>query len=259
MKRTLLILDLIVLVFAIWQILAIRSPKKILFIGNSYTYENEMPDMFEHIAISKGKNVFVSSVTKGKATLLSQSKRAQVYKAIRKKKWDYVVIQGYSRDMLADDSTMINKTLPALEKIMRAIRRNNSRTKILLFMTWGYRNGFKLDPNTDTYEEMTLAIKRKMLELKKKYRVPIVPVGMAWRDSRNKRADLPLYVEDGAHPNENGSYLAACTFFSAIFNESSVGSAYYHNLSPELCFYLQSVASKNVQYQRKLYGLTWLD
>ena len=41
------------------------STVKVLFIGNSYTYRNSMPDIFEGISISKGKNVEVEHCTLG--------------------------------------------------------------------------------------------------------------------------------------------------------------------------------------------------
>jgi hypothetical protein len=259
MRKTLFILDLIVVLYAGWQLLQSRNQTKILYIGNSYTFENEMPDIFEHLAISKGKNVFVEACTKGKATFLTQSKRSEVYQSIRRKKWDYVIIQGYSREMLVDAQTMRDTTLPALEKIIRAVKRNSYDTDVLFYMTWGYRNGYKPNKRTNTYDKMTYRIRDQYLMLMEKYQCSVVPVGMAWKDSRYKRSKLDLYVEDGAHPSLEGSYLAACCFYAAIFNESAVGSSYYSSLSPQLSYYLQSVASKNVLYQRKKYGLIRLD
>ncbi len=258
MKKFILILDIAVLLYAGYQLMLTRQQTKILFIGNSYTYENEMPDIFEHLAISKGKPVYVESCTKGKATWLIQSKRSKVFQTIKKKKWDYVILQGYSREMLASPMAMKDTTLPALEKIMRAIEANDSRSKILFFMTWGYKKGYKPVAKANTFEKMCNAVRDGYLKLKDRYHCPVVPVGMAWKDSRYKRPNLELHIDDGAHPNLYGSYLTASAFYAAIFNESAIGSAYYGDIAPELCYYLQSVASRNVLYQSKKYGLNWL-
>jgi hypothetical protein len=51
-----------------------------------------------------------------------------------------------------------------------------------------------------------------------------VPVGQVWRLVRDKHPDLDLYDKDLAHPSKKGSYLAACTFFAAIFKESPLGA-----------------------------------
>jgi len=255
MRKVLILLDLVFILFIGWQLYSVKKQTKVLFIGNSYTYRNEMPDLFEHISISKGKNVFVQSCTKGKATLMIQSKRNAVYDAINDHKWDYVIIQGASRDLIQDEEFMEEKTIPALEKILKAIKKNARRTKTLFYMTWGYRNGYKPNDKTDTYEKMTLKVRDGYLDLMEKYRFGVVPVGMAWKDSRRKRGDVILYVKDGAHPSLKGSYLAACCFYSAIFNESAIGSTYYSKLGARTAYYLQSVGSKNVLYQRKKYGL----
>ncbi len=255
MKNLLILLDIAFIVFVGANLYEAKKQTNILFIGNSYTYRNEMPDIFEHIAISMGRQVYVSSATKGKATFRIQSKRTEVYNAIRSKEWDYVIVQGSSRDMLATEEELNDDTFPALKKIFKAIRKNRRRTKILFYMTWGYKDGYKPYGEADSYEKMSLKVRDGYLDLKKKYRFGVVPVGMAWRDSRRKRPDVNLYIKDGAHPSYKGSYLAASCFYSAIFNESAIGSTYYGVLCPRICYYLQSVGSRNVLYQRKKYGL----
>ncbi|MFA7273250.1 MAG: SGNH/GDSL hydrolase family protein [Crocinitomicaceae bacterium] len=255
MRKILIFLDLVFILFVGWQLFSVKKQTKVLFIGNSYTYRNEMPDIFEHISISMGKKVYVQSCTQGKATLLIQSRRSAVYRAIREQNWDYVIIQGSSRDFIRDEEHIEEITIPALEKLLKAIKKNYRRSKTLFYMTWGYRNGFKPKEETNTYEKMTHKIRDGYLDLMERYRFGVVPVGMAWKDSRSKRADVILHVKDGAHPSLKGSYLAACCFYSAIFNESAIGSTYYSKLGPRTCYYLQSVGSKNVLYQRKKYGL----
>ena len=228
---------------------------KILFIGNSYTYRNNMPSIFESIAISKGKKVYVQDCTLGKATLFIQSRRFEVKNAISKENWDFIIIQGSSRDFVKAPSIIKNKTKPALEKIIKAIQKNNPSTKMLFYMTWGYRNGFKPIDEVNTFEKMADKIRDRYLELYKTYDIGVVPVGMAWKDVRKKRSEVVLYVKDGAHPSLKGSYLAASCFYSAIFNESAVGSSYYGELGPKICYFLQSIASKNVLYHKVKYGL----
>lgn len=232
---------------------------KILFIGNSYTYRNDMPSIFENIAVSKNKKVFVESCTLGKANLRIQAKRNDVKEAIKSKKWDLIIIQGSSRDFIKDPKIINNKTKPALEKIIKLINSNSSKTKILFYMTWGYRNGFKPIQDVNTFEKMSNRIKERYLELYRNYKYGIVPVGVAWKDVRKKRDEIVLYVKDGAHPSFKGSYLVACCFYSAIFNESPIGSNYYGVLGPKTCYFLQSIATKNVLFNRKKFGLDKID
>lgn len=229
--------------------------KHVLFIGNSYTYRNEMPDIFKNIAVSKGKDVEVEAVTKGKATFAIQSNRQEVLAAIQKRKWDYIVLQGSSRDMFAPKQTFESETIPSLEKIISEIKEHNPTSKVLFYMTWGYKNGYQLYNTTSTYKKMSQRVAYGYLKLFQKYRMGVVPVGLAWLESRKKRPDVNLYVKDGAHPSWKGSYLAASCFYAAIFKESAVGSNYYGVLGPKICRYLQTVASKKVLNQKKRFGL----
>ncbi len=232
-----------------------KDAYKVLFIGNSYTYRNNMPLVFEGIARSKGKNVFVDHCTLGKATLFIQSNRPEVFQSIRRKDWDVIIIQGSSRDFLADSFTLESETKPALEKLIKAVQKHNPQTKMLFYMTWGYKNGYKPIDEVNSFEKMADEIRNQYLKLYKEYNIGVVPVGMAWKDVRRDRKDVKLYVKDGAHPSLKGSYLAASCFYAAIFGESPEGATYYSKLGPKICSYLQERATRNVIYQQQKYGL----
>ena len=255
MKKRCWILDSIFFGFFCFVLFFGEKPTAILFIGNSYTYRNDMPKIFLEIAKSKGKHVLVDHCTQGKATLHIQSRRNVVYETIKQRKWDYIMIQASSRDLIRDSITINSKTLPALEKIFSAIKKSNPTAKKLFFMTWGYRNGFKPYEDIDSYAAMTRKVKKGYLNLKKKYGIGVVPVGMAWYNVRQKHKDLILYVKDGAHPSLKGSYLTACCFYAGIFKEKAVGSTYYSKLSPRTCRILQRSATKSVLAQKTRYGL----
>jgi hypothetical protein len=244
-----------ILVFIVIQSCSSDKKLSVLFIGNSFTYRNEMPNIFKNIALSKGKRIDVHSVTQGKATFQIQSNREEVYKAINLKKWDYVILQGSSRDMLASKDTMQDKTLPSIEKIVTAINTNSSKSKVLFYQTWGYKNGYVPLKSSKTYVKMSRRVAYGYLKLLKKFNYGVVPVGMAWLESRKKRPEVNLYVKDGAHPSWKGSYLTASCFYTAIFNESAEGSEYYGVLGPKICHYLQVQGNKQVSRRQKRYGL----
>lgn len=190
----------------------------VLFVGNSYTYRNHMPRMFEKIALQNGKNIKVYWNTKGKTSFYRHSKREALFQAIRWKKWDYVILQGSSRDMLKHPKIFFSKTLPGLKKIIYAIHTNHPKTKILFYMTWGYKRGYGTVKHAKTYHIMTESVRQGYEYLGHQLNIPIVPVGLAWKHHR-KTHQVELHHPDGAHPNEHGSYLAACCFYVAIFKE----------------------------------------
>ena len=53
--------------------------------------------------------------------------------------------------------------------------------------------------------------------------------------------------EDGQHPSEAGSYLAACCMYATIYNESPVGLTYLtENLDADTASKLQQIAAETV-------------
>jgi hypothetical protein len=196
----------------------------ILFIGNSYTHMNNMPKIFEKICISKGKKVHVEMNTRSGASFNVHTTRPDMYQAIKSRKWDVVVIQGYSREFSFEPAYLDTATIPYMVHIMDTIKRYSPCANIHLYLTWGYKDGFIERPETDSYEKMTDRIEFGYKYVSEIFSLPIDPVGLVWRELRKKHPSINLYDADNAHPNKNGSYLSACTHYAAIFRESPEGA-----------------------------------
>jgi hypothetical protein len=196
---------------------------KILFIGNSYTHMNNMPKIFERICKERQKRVIVQMNTQSGASFKVHYSRNDMFEAIKSKKWDYIVLQGYSRELSVSYDKIDQETVPPLSKIIDSIRLYNPCSNILFYMTWGYKNGFNEALENDTYEKMTFNISNGYRYIASCYDFPIVPVGLVWAKVRAKYPTINLYDADEAHPNKNGSYLSACTFYCSIFRESVEG------------------------------------
>jgi len=196
------------------------NPMNILFIGNSYTHYNNMPSLFEKLAISKKYKINVEMNARSNHTFKMHSKREDMYQAIRKTKWDYVVVQGFSRELMFSKERIDTASLPYFRQIMDSIYSNNPCTNVLLYMTWGYENGYEGDNLVLTYQEMSDRIKAGYRYLAEMYQVPIVPVGDVWKNFRETYPSIRLYQEDSQHPNLLGSYLIANTFYTSIFKNT---------------------------------------
>jgi len=195
----------------------------VLFIGNSYTHMNNMPGIFDKIAKAKGKLVHVEKNTQSGASFQVHSTRLDLFRTINSKHWDFIVLQGYSRELTYSPSHIDSASVPFINQIIDSIKLNNSCTNLLLYNTWGYKFGFIEREEVNTYEKMQDSINARYLYLSKKYNIPIVPVGMVWKNVLKLNPQLNLYNEDKEHPNKIGSYLVACTFYAAIFKDSPEG------------------------------------
>lgn len=198
-------------------------PMNVLFIGNSFTHMNSMPVMFEKLAISKNIKINVVMSAKSNHTFEMHSLRPDLYTDINKAKWDYVILQGFSRELSYGEEHIDTAVIPYFQKIVDTLYKNNPCVKLLLYMTWGYENGYAYMNEIGTYEDMSASIESGYRYLAEKYDLAIVPVGNVWKEVRKNYPEFNLYQKDEHHPTKTGSYIVASSFYSAIFRSSPEG------------------------------------
>ena len=198
-------------------------PKKtelsILFIGNSFTYGNNMPWLFSNICQDYGYvNVKVDSVMVGSYTLEMfcdpENKYCkQIDEKFATESYDIVILQEQSiRPILKYD-----KFRDAAAILTEKARANGAR--VLLFETWGYAEGYPdLKSNGWTTAEMANLLAGSYGRLGEELGVEVVYCGLAFLDMYNRNPDIPLYYNDLKHPDIGGSFLVALTFFNYIFH-----------------------------------------
>ncbi|HIP31831.1 MAG TPA: PKD domain-containing protein [Crocinitomicaceae bacterium] len=230
------------------------DPVKILFIGNSYTHMNEMPKMLQKMVDKAGKEVIIERNTESGGSFEIHSKRPDLYQAINKRKWDYVILQGFSREMSYSKEHIDSASVPFLNQITDSIYANNACTNVLFYMTWGYDEGFLDREEINSYEKMADSIERGYSYLGEVYNVPVVPVGMVWKQVK-KVGTIDLYAPDRAHPSRKGSYLIATTFYNAIFGESNE-NVYTSTIASEDAELIKKEAKNFIDANREKYHLT---
>jgi len=189
---------------------------KILFIGNSYTHMNEMPKIVQKMADNANRDVIVEYNTQSDGSFRVHSERPDMYEAISKRNWDYVILQGFSRELSHSKAHIDTATVPFINKIVNAVYENNQCSQVLFYMTWGYENGYGEREEVNTYNKMADRIANGYEYLSNLYDSPTVPVGLVWKEIK-KLNKMDLYAPDRAHPSKIGSYLIANTFYQAIF------------------------------------------
>ncbi|MBI1838307.1 MAG: hypothetical protein HYR91_13680 [Flavobacteriia bacterium] len=217
------------------------EPMNVLFIGNSYTHYNNMPGIFQDIAVSKGVKINVEMSAKSNHTLKMHCARTEMFEKINSKKWDYIVVQGFSRELLHEQSYLDTSFVPYFKQISDSIYKNNACTNILLFMTWGYKTGIHDNPEYDTYQKMSDKIQIGYQYISNVFGLPIVPVGQVWETVKENNPHFDLYQEDNQHPTIYGSYIAACTFYAAIIKASPFGG-FDAGIEPKIAEIIQNTA-----------------
>ncbi len=203
---------------------------KVLFVGNSYTYVNDLPVLFRQLSAAAGKNVSTDMSAPGGYTLEQHFYMQATIDKINSADWDYVILQEQSQYPVIDYYRQ-NSTYPFAEKLDSVIRANNSST--MLYMTWGRKNGGQqcignyCSPLFTDYFHMQDSLSASYSHLSQILNCRLCPVGLAWKQARIQNPDADLWDADLSHPTIKGSYLAACLFYASIFDKSPEGINYY--------------------------------
>ena len=130
----------------------------ILFLGNSYTYYNNLPDLVKQMAGTTGFNVSVDSNTPGGATFADHKVNATTIAKIGARDWDYVVLQNQSQTPSWRPEDVETTSLPNAQALVDMIEANSVTTHVIWFETWAEaypRQRFWWlygQPRTPTYE-----------------------------------------------------------------------------------------------------------
>ncbi len=185
------------------------DPRRILFIGNSYTQRNDLPGLLAQLAAAgqPARMLETEREIANGASLRRHWNGGAAADRIRARPWDLVVLQEQST-LPVKSRQRYYENVRLFAELARSLDR-----RIALYLTWARREA----PETqDVLDEAAAEIARETGAL-------VVPVGAAWRRVRETRGAPELFDRDGSHPTAAGSYLAACVFYAALFGQSPAG------------------------------------
>lgn len=174
---------------------------RILMLGNSFTSANDLPSM-----LAERTGAEVVAHTRGGARLAEQLNPktrmgARTLKALETEAWDYVVLQEMSNGPVTARDKFRKSVCGLCEKIRAA------GAIPVLYATWAYQDGGKkLAAFGMSYADMYQQMHAACHEAAEQNHMRIADVGKAFYE---QSAGKNLYAEDGCHPNEDGSRLAA--------------------------------------------------
>lgn len=212
---------------------------RILFVGNSHTYTNDLPVLFSEVAAAMGHPSDVQEVTEGMYTLTQFADGADELGAIVNQKlteetWDFVIIQENTNDAFSFPE---ENMLPAAASLNEKIQAAGGQTALL--MPWTPKEGAGIiGPE---YVQSVLA--KNTIDVSKELDSLLIPGGVGFMRCLEQYPQIELWDEDGMHPSLEGSYLAACIAYAVIFQESPAGCTYTAGLEGETPAILQELAA----------------
>lgn len=221
-----------------------------LFIGNSYTYVNNLPVLIDSLANANGDDLIFDQNTIGGYTFNNHFNNSTTISKINSQAWQYVVLQAQSQEPSFSPSQVNSQTLPYAIKLDSVINKNNTCSQTVFYETWGRKNGDAGNcgayPPVCTYTGMQNRLRASYKLFADTTKSIMSPVGEAFRASISYSPALELYDVDQSHPSLAGSYLAACVFYEVLFKKSVINNNYKAGLSNATVQHLQNIANKTV-------------
>ena len=218
---------------------------RVLFIGNSLTYANNLPKMISDLVASRHHALEYSMCAPGGYRFSQHASDPVTLGKIRQGNWDFVVLQEQSQLPDLSREQVARDVYPYAKQLCDYIRLYNNKAKIIFYSTMAHKNGdldnLNVSSDLSTYAGTQKRIDESYSEMASDNRALIAPVGKAWAMFRKMNPSIELYA-DNTHPNVAGSYLAACVFFSTFFNESAIGLPHPQPLDDQTALYLQQIS-----------------
>lgn len=201
-------------------LLQAQESKRVLFVGNSYTYVNDLPQMVALAALSVGDTLTYDVNAPGSCTF-QQHCSNQSMTLIRQGGWDAVVLQEQSQNPSFPQEQVEAQVFPYAERLVDSIYTHGWCTEPMFYMTWGRRDGDAYNaqffPPLATYEGMDSLLCERYRQMASDNDASLCPVGRVWRYLRTHHPEIELYQTDGSHPSMAGTYAAACSFYTMLF------------------------------------------
>ena len=190
---------------------------KILFIGNSYIYYNDMPMLFSKLANENGRDVEVDSVTVGGRKLIQNLEHGdehakKISEFATKNQYDILILQEQSYFALIEPDEF-ERGVGELISLVAA--KSN-----LLYATWGRKSGSELlEKYGWTSSQMGKLLDAAYCKAAEKYSARVSHVGLCFEEIFREHAQIELYNEDLSHPSYIGTCLGVISHYRAIFGE----------------------------------------
>ena len=181
---------------------------RILFIGNSLTSANGLPEMVEALSRAKGTStVDATAITTNNFSLEDHWNQGSARATLAKGGWSIVVLQQ-GPSALPESRVLLRDYAKRF-----AADAGHVGARTALYMVWPSKARDRdFDAVSDSYALAAQDVAGTLL-----------PAGDAWREAWRRDPSLRLYADDGFHPSEMGSYLAALTIWRGLSAESANG------------------------------------
>jgi hypothetical protein len=193
------------------------TPLRVLFVGNSYTYVNDLPSVVAALAAATPDAALtVDSVVQGSARLEDHWNTTGARERIASGDFDVVVLQGQSLE------PVLFTNFPYYAGLFADLV-DDVGARAVWFATWARRAG---DPiyseglGFQTPDEMSGWLEGAYRNVAYPHGAFVARVGAAWQLALAELPGINLYADDGSHPSAEGTLLAACVILQGLTGQA---------------------------------------
>lgn len=202
------ILVMLIMSAAIMLQAADPAPLKVLFIGNSHTMVNDVPELFALLAKQSGIQVEKRMIAEGGKTLEYHAGTEIVKESILHGDYDWIVLQHWSHPF---NETYAKSMETGAKQLFEMI--GKTKSKAVFYKPW---------PRKLTAPGEYPLMSATYARLAKQYNAGLANVGDVFEKYRDLYPDETMYANDGEHASLLTSNIAAYVILRTITGKKPV-------------------------------------
>ena len=188
-----------------------QKKTNILFVGNSLTYTNNIPELVKLIASCDSIELNCNSLSHPNYALEDHWNDGVAAKEIKSKTYDFVVVQQGPSSQTEGRLMLLNDGL----RFANLCKEN--QTQLAFYMVWPAKaRSFDFPGVVESYTMVADSTKSILC-----------PAGSAWLRVWQTFPQFRLYGADEFHPNTSGSFLAALVIYGSLMKKSELSFVEY--------------------------------
>jgi hypothetical protein len=179
----------------------VPAQQRILFVGNSLTEANDLPDVVCRLARAGGRDAVCESVVGSGYALEDHAADGRAAQRLQRERWSIVVLQQ-GPSSLPKSRVSLRQWTATFAAMVRA-----AGGVPALYAVWPEK------ARSGVFADVSESYRLAAADVGGLF----VPAGDAWLAAWRRNAKSALYAGDDFHPSSAGTYLAALVFYRALF------------------------------------------
>ncbi len=176
------------------------APLRVLLVGNSYLYSNDLPRELIRQASHRQRRLDVTLLARPDHALSDHLRDGRLQHLLGQR-WDWVVLQQGPSALPASRDDL-RASVQHIDRLVQA----TPSTRLVLLSAWPQLRHAHMSPDAETsYRLAAQAVG-----------ACVAPAASAWRLAREQAPQTKLYQRDGMHPTRLGTQLTAMTLLDAL-------------------------------------------